>query len=129
MATTKKVLVIEDIPATLEATVLSITLRGHTVVEVASVDEALKVLSNDTFDLVLLDWRLPMTEGDSVDAEGGAQLVAAFHRQDGDGIPYVIVSAQMATVPTSLRRDPLCRGIVGKLSLTILDPIVSQIIG
>ena len=133
MAKTKRVLVVEDIPRSLQATVREIAGQGHAVTEVHSVSEAIRHVTTRDFDLMILDWRIPLDEGGSVDVDGGARVLDAIAARQrgsaGRGLPYVVVSAQMTTVPRSVRSDPACLAVLGKLSLTILDGVLEKALG
>jgi len=60
------VLVVEDDPDECEVLVEVVRARGHRVTAVPTCAEALAELRERAFDLVLLDWRLPDGDGESV---------------------------------------------------------------
>ena len=59
----KRVLVVEDEPHIRELVVLHLGLDGLTTVEAKAGDEALRLIENDRFDLVVLDLMLPRIDG------------------------------------------------------------------
>lgn len=125
----KRVLVVDDIPESLEATVEEVRQMGCAVTECASVAKAIAILNDHRFDLMILDWRIPEHDGEPTLVDGGALLLDAI-RNGGvtaanRSLQYVVVSAQRSTVSAG-SLDDRCLGIVGKLSPEILDEILRR---
>jgi two-component system, sensor histidine kinase and response regulator len=81
----RKVLVVDDIPATRESLVSKLGLYQFSTVAVGSVDEALQRLSEDRFDLVLADELMPV--------RGGLDLLKALRTDARHArLPFIMMS-------------------------------------
>lgn len=84
---TARILIVEDEPA--QRTILSYNLsrEGYQAVEAADGDEALLLVQEQEFDLILLDWMLP--------GVSGIEICRRLKRgQKTKGIPIVMLSAR-----------------------------------
>ncbi len=125
----KHILVIEDRPSTLAAVVRDLQSTGHQVTQVASVADAISTLKAEHVDLMILDWRIPLKHG-APDPDGGQRLLQGIDElgplAENASVPYLVVTAQETSVPASLRKDPRCIGIAGKLSVQVLNGLLAQ---
>jgi CheY-like chemotaxis protein len=133
MGREKRVLMVEDIPGTLRATVDEVRQMGHEVTECLSVAGAVAALNATDFDLMILDWRIPEGDGGPVLIDGGAVLLDAVRqggvRAQNSNVPYVVVSGQISTVDRRALDGPRCLGVVGKLSLVMLETVLREALG
>lgn len=61
-----RVLIIDDEPAVRHALERALRYFGYEVVSAASGDSAYEILQHDTFDVLLLDIRMPLMSGDTL---------------------------------------------------------------
>ena len=59
----KRILVVEDDPSARESIILLLRIDRHTVTEAKDGNEALDLLSRQSFDLVMLDYAMPGMQG------------------------------------------------------------------
>ena len=62
----RRVLIIDDEPAVRHALERALRYFGYEVVSAAGGDSAYEILQHDTFDVVLLDIRMPLMSGDTL---------------------------------------------------------------
>ena len=70
----KRILVVDDEPFVCEAVKMMLAFDGHEVKTANSGTEALLVLENGTFDLVITDFAMPVMKGDELAAAIKARL-------------------------------------------------------
>jgi CheY-like chemotaxis protein len=64
----RRILVVDDEPMVADSIKVMLALDGHEVVAVASAEEALALLSNQRFDLIITDYELPRMKGNELAA-------------------------------------------------------------
>lgn len=97
MKNEKQLLVVEDIPDSLVATLRELSSTGYNVTIVNCVDDAKIKLEKNKYDAVLLDWRIPIGKTNGISEEGGRHLLEhldALSTVTGKFIPFIVVTAQ-----------------------------------
>ena len=92
----KRILVVDDEPFVCEAVKMMLAFDGHEVKTANSGTEALLVLENGTFDLVITDFAMPVMKGDEL----AAAIKARLPKQ-----PVVMITAYAEMLQSS--GDPL----------------------
>jgi CheY-like chemotaxis protein len=83
-----KVLVADDHVANRHLAAAILTKRGHTCVEAADGDQALRAIADEAFDVLLLDVQMPGRDGFAVTA-----AIRAAERTTGHHLPIVALTA------------------------------------
>lgn len=63
MSTGKKILIVDDSPSIRQVVRLNLVKAGHEVTEAGNGSEALEILGNGTFDLIVSDLNMPKMDG------------------------------------------------------------------
>lgn len=92
-----KVLLVDDEPAVRTCLAAALQRFGHTVAVATCGPEALALLAQQPFDLVITDFRMP--------GGGGEQVVRAV-RSRSESIALLMLTAFPAELPTRLRTGP-----------------------
>ncbi len=82
----KRILLVEDDPSAREATKLLLNIDRHTVTEAKDGNEALALVGQQPFDLVVLDFFMPGMHGGEV-ARRIRHVVPVGADSDGYGLP------------------------------------------
>jgi CheY-like chemotaxis protein len=86
----KHILVVDDETAVREAIAMLLMIDGHTVTEAGNGEEALERFKEETFDLVITDFRMPGMTGD---------VLAAAIKGLSPGQPMIMLTAHEAPPP------------------------------
>jgi twitching motility two-component system response regulator PilG len=95
----KRILIVEDEESLLKLETILLTVKGFEVVGVLSGNDALKKISDETFDLILLDIMLPDIDGFDVCSRIKSDPRTA-------GIPIVMLTAKKT--PDDHERGAVC---------------------
>ncbi|MGD0923231.1 MAG: response regulator [Terriglobia bacterium] len=125
----RKILLVEDIHNTIGFPIVLLESRGHEIIEVTNVAAAAARLKRERFDVILLDWRLPVDEANlNVNDDAGSILldqVMADENNPNRDTPVVVVTAQWTSIPRKeIGRYPSCRLVVEKYNV---DAIVHEV--
>ena len=71
MKNLEKILIIEDIKKTISNLIIELEEIGYKINNVTNVNDAIQILKDEKFDILLLDWRLPIREGNGVAENAG----------------------------------------------------------
>ncbi|MGA3132445.1 MAG: response regulator [Terracidiphilus sp.] len=127
-----RLLVVEDIEKTLAGTIRELEDLVAQIKQVTNVEDAIECLRHEKFDLVLLDWRLPLTLGGPVNDDAG--LVVLDHTKlplgnDNLDIPVIILTAQSSTIDSqALKEHPNCRYVISKLEMDAITRRTSELL-
>lgn len=120
----RRLLVVEDVMLSLSGTIECLQQQGIVVDSASTVEQAVEKLSEQAYDAMLLDWRLPMKSGQSADDDAGGVLLSKI--ADGAAgptnaaIPFTVVTQELYGVDRDvLSRYPNCLGVVEKLDLSV----------
>jgi DNA-binding NtrC family response regulator len=119
---TSRILVVDDEPALRRALERALTGQEYDVVSVADPHSAYQILGDSTFDLVLLDLRLPQMAGDTLFlaiVRRWPRLVGRVILMSGDPVP------QQPEWPDELAA---CRILVKPFSLDTLMHTVADVL-
>jgi CheY-like chemotaxis protein len=127
----KRILVIEDIPDTLAGMVADLRDRGFNLTSSQNVTEALNRLEDERFDLILLDWRLPIgDENEGLDDNAGSLLLERLktdEKNPNHDTPVVVITAEWGAIDRrSLQRFPAFRCVVGKFDFDMLTQAIES---
>lgn len=101
------ILIVDDEPDIRMLTRLSLEAEAHEVVEASTGEQALELAGSSTFDLVLLDIRLPGIDGWDV-----LRSLRATHTSDE--LPIVIMSAHSSESTLIRAREEGCNDYIVK---------------
>ena len=101
----------------------TLRLREHLGVDVTvavSMDDAVKLLKGQKFDVLIVDVRLPREDNGELRDFGGIELLSDLHLAGPDAInartPYILLTAQMRSLSGGgIIADSRCLGVVKKL--------------
>jgi PAS domain S-box-containing protein len=118
----RKILIVDDIPAARDSLVSKLNLYDYTTVPVGSVDEALKRLAQESFDLVLADELMPM--------RGGLDLLKALRTDARHArLPFILLSlfgAEHDTADREYRPDAVgLKPIRAALLANLVDQVLT----
>lgn len=102
VATAYRILVVEDDATNAEMICILLRSWGHEVVHARDGNEALSALESDTFDVLLVDIRMPGMDG--------TELTREIRRREG-GSSHVPIVALTANVAEDTRSDSLAAGM------------------
>ncbi len=91
-----RILVVDDEPAVRSLMAVTLKLAGHDISEATGGEEALRILESDSFDLVVLDIMMPVTDGYEV-------LVRMRAMSNQAETPVVVVTARGYDAEAMLR--------------------------
>jgi len=97
----RRALLVEDIEKTLSGTIAELRSAGLEITVTSNSADAIVALEATTFDVVLLDWRLPLTVDSAPDDEGGLRVLEALSSAactGNAGVPVIIVTNQGSSV-------------------------------
>jgi CheY-like chemotaxis protein len=112
-----KILVVEDMPETTQATADALAGDGHTILEARSVEAARELLDAERVDCVLLDQYLPISVGGR---EAAAEEVFSLAKDISEGgfdankVPLYFIWVTAHEVPSLRSEIPGCLGAVPK---------------
>lgn len=113
-------LVVEDQPADIEGTLISLKRFGMKYENVGDLETAEKQLQSEDYDLVILDLRLPQHPGQAPSDDAGVSLITKLQKgglgtRNADK-PFIVISGQNKTVAQrEVDQRGNCWGIYGKL--------------
>ena len=118
----RKILIVDDIPAARDSLVSKLNLYNYTTVAVGSVDEAIKRLVQESFDLVLADELMPM--------RGGLDLLKALRTDARHArLPFILLSlfgAEHDTADREYRPDAVgLKPIRAALLANLVDQVLT----
>lgn len=90
----KRILIADDDPAILDALAMLLS-RAYEVVAVRNGEDLLGELEREPFDLVLLDLRMPLVQGESA--------LSAI-QAEGRSMPIIVMSGNRSRIEEALRR-------------------------
>ena len=130
MAGKRSVLLVEDVVSQVSSTVFRLEDELECrVVAVVSVEAALEKLSQERFDVIIVDVKIPIVEHGEFRDFGGVELVDRLHRMPDDHLnlltPYIFLTAQQRSLigggPVA---DKRCLGLVKKLNQSAAVEII-----
>ncbi len=87
-----QILIVEDEDAVRESLAALIEKRlGHEVTTCKNISEAIKVIKNERFDLIITDMQMPLETGLRMDEEGGLQVIRAVN-EAGIQVPIIVMT-------------------------------------
>ncbi|HEY2530955.1 MAG TPA: PAS domain-containing protein [Xanthobacteraceae bacterium] len=118
----RKILIVDDIPATRDSLISKLGLYQFSTLAVGSVDEALQRLAAESFDLVLADELMPM--------RGGLDLLKAMRTDARHArLPFILMSlfgAEHDTAEREYRPDAIgLKPIRAVLLATLVDQVLT----
>ena len=134
MSSEKRVLVVEDVQSTLRGTVMELRLDGIIAEWALTIDEAVRKLRERVYDVMILDWRLPLVAGGPVRPDAGALLLEKVASgevgNEAKGVPVVIVTSEGAAVDRAvLEKYKQCIDLISKLYPDDIRQRVNSILG
>lgn len=114
-----RILVVEDSPDHRMLIVRALTQAGHDAITAGSAEQALKLLDSDTFDVVLIDQRLPQMSGLDL-------LAAVVELPDAPAAVVVTGTGSQELVVESLRRGAVDYVVKSPDYLTELPAVVAR---
>jgi CheY-like chemotaxis protein len=131
----KTVLVVEDLPRTLAGSLAELRYRFNVGFDcVGSIAEGIERLQRNSYDAVLLDWRIPPDVGTGALTNGGLEVLKALGEMgQNKGVPVVVVSAQavdgarvgpypqLVAVVSKLHMNEIITAMVQALAIVELD--------
>ncbi len=87
-----QILVVDDEDTVRESIAALIEKRlGHEVTTCKNISEAIKVIKNERFDLIITDMQMPLETGLKMDEEGGLQVIRTV-KESGIQVPIIVMT-------------------------------------
>ena len=128
-----RILVAEDIYETLIGTLRELESQGATVDHVENVNDTLARLREMPYDLLLLDWRLPIEPAGPVLDNAGRRVLDGLKSGElgamNAQIPIIILTNQSRAIDLGSGANyPQVRGIVAKLRIDLFESLVKEVL-
>ena len=125
---TNRILVVDDEPALRRTLERALKAQDYEVVSVADPNSAFQILAESTFDVVLLDLRLPQMQGDTfflAIVRSWPRLQGRVILMSGDPVPQPDWPAELVACPILFKPfslDTLMRTVADVLAANRSDP-------
>lgn len=124
------VLIVEDAPVCRFLAATALHARGHLVRLAVDKEEAITAFAEETFDLVLMDVRLP----DGADGPTLTRLLRRYELSRGRRTPVVAVTSHTTPADLARYRDAGMDGVVAKpyatgLLFAVIDAALASTVG
>ncbi|MGD1046742.1 MAG: hypothetical protein ABR936_15645 [Bacteroidota bacterium] len=122
-----KILAIEDVPNSFLGPFGELQDQGYQIKIVGSIEEGISALTDNEFDIMLLDWRLPRkAHNGHIDDKGGEAVIDSMLKgvckEWNKKIPFIVITGQNpATNIEICKKLPGYIGTIGKLNLLSFD--------
>src|ERR1039457_2335526 len=128
-----KLLVVEDIRDTLAGTLAELAGAGIEIEHVTNVKDAVACLRRTKYDIVLLDWRLPLVAGGPVNDDAGLAVLKHTRSPDAgenQGFPEIVLTAEWSIVDAAtLTEHRNCRYVISKLRMDDITGRTQEMLG
>lgn len=110
MSTTLSILVVEDKDDTIPGTLKYLRSAGHSITCAANVADAEESLKNDAYDLIWLDFRLPLDRdniglSDYAGEEILRRLRNGVYGEENARVPFIVVTAQSRSIDPQVMEE------------------------
>ena len=127
-----RLLVVEDIGSTLVGTIRELKDLVAEIKQVTNVEDAIECLRHEKFDLILLDWRLPLKPEGPVNDNAGLDILNHTKLPlgtDNLDIPVIVLTAQSSTIDSrALKEHPNCRYVISKMMMDDITRRTSELL-
>jgi DNA-binding NtrC family response regulator len=87
-----KILVVDDERVYRKSVALTLRKLSHEVLECEDETQAIEAIKNQSFDLIILDMRMPLKSGGQEDPESGLRVISKAIDSDPN-VPIIVITA------------------------------------